>query len=120
MNRAGESKLQIKFENVEEKAEGLCLVAQLSLMPFECISTSISNFYKDTKGTIKTVYDEKRVHVETKLSVALITKMRVHLTLYYTNNKIIMQGSKAEVEWWKLNQLRKIIENCDILQFVLI
>ena len=41
MNRAGERKLQIKFENVEEKAKGQCLVAQLSLVPFECISTSI-------------------------------------------------------------------------------
>ena len=54
-------------------------MAQLCLMPFECIWTSISNIYKDTKGTIKPVYDENVVHVETKLSIALISKMLVHL-----------------------------------------
>ena len=95
-------------------------MAQLSLVTFECISTSISNFYKDTKGTIKPVYDEKGEHVDTKLSFALISKMRERLTLYYTSNKIMVQGSKAAVEWWKPNILTKIVENCDILQFVLI
>ena len=82
--RAGEHKLQIRFENVEEKGKGQCLMAQLSLKPFECISTSITNFYKDG-GTFKPVTDEKGVHVETKISVALISKMLVHLKLYYTN-----------------------------------
>lgn len=58
-NRAGERKLKIKFENIEEKGKGQCLVAQLSLVPFESLSTSIYNFYKDTKGSIKPVKDEK-------------------------------------------------------------
>ena len=39
MNRAREHKLQRKFENVEEKAKEQRLVAQLSLVSFECIST---------------------------------------------------------------------------------
>ena len=62
LNRTCERILQKKIDNIKEKVKGKFLVAKLSLVPFECISTSISNFYKDTKGTIKPVYDEKGVH----------------------------------------------------------
>ena len=98
MNKAINRKLQINFENVLEKGKGQCLVAQLNLVHFNDISSSLLKFYKDC-GTIKPATDKQGVHVETKISVALVSKLRIHLTLYCTINKIMVQGSKAAVRW---------------------
>ena len=110
-DKAMKRKLKDSELIVEEKDDGKCLVAQMNMNVFEALSIAMRDFYnspepiRDTTGTI----------VEYKMDVCDTRYRNVKIHLYVTKNKLIVQGRKTSIDWWKSNHLTKILENVAII-----
>ena len=60
---------------------------------FKTVSSSLLDFYA-RDNIVKSVYNKKGALVEMKLAIQLQMNMKVHLTMYNTNNKVMAQGSQ--------------------------
>ena len=108
--RAVKRKLKMTFTDVQIKSGGQCVVAQLDHVEFRAVSSSLLDFYAHDYIT-KPVYDRKGALVEMKLAIRLPTNLKVHLTMYNTNNKIMAQGSERALDSWRSTHLLEIMEN---------
>ena len=110
VDRAVKNKLKIPFLCVEEKCKGQCLVAQLDLPLFQEVCAAFVRYYGESeRGRVSEVVDGNGALVEVKIGVEQARK-RVQLTLYNTKNKVMLQGSKAAVDWWQSTQLPVVLE----------
>ena len=107
--RAVKRKLRMAFRDIQLKSGGQCVVAQLNHVEFRAVSSSLLGFYAQDDIT-KPVYDRKGALVEMKLAIRLPTNLKVHITLYNTNNKIMAQGSQRAIDSWRSTHLLEIME----------
>ncbi len=110
VDRAVKKKLKLPFLCVEEKCKGQCLVAQLDLPFFQEVCTAFVRYYRESEsGRVTEVVDGNGALVEVKILVEQ-ARRKVQLTLYNTKNKVMLQGSKAAVDWWQSTHLPVILE----------
>ena len=111
--KAVHKKLKINDLFVESKDNGQCLLAQLNFDTFMYFASVLLNFYKDS-CKIKFVRDKNQSLVEVKIPVTeKKSKKTVHICLYNTNNRIMIQGKKASLSWWRREKLPIILNNID-------